>query len=124
MKEKAQKPTNRSEPIRKKYTSKVLGLESHTFDVGDAKYTAKFKKSVDAITIHIQSEYKGGPALQGQSDMVLPSMSLPPYPTVTSGNPPDPGEIYLWQQSITKTNKCKLLIEGNKKRAYGLVFGQ
>jgi hypothetical protein len=34
--------TNRSGPIRKGYTSKVLGLESHMIDVGNAKYAAKF----------------------------------------------------------------------------------
>jgi hypothetical protein len=56
--------------------------------------------------------------------MVLPSMNLPPYPTGISGNPPNPGEIYLWQQSIIKTNKHKHLIEENKKQAYVLVFGQ
>ncbi len=51
-------------------------------------------------------------------------MSLPPYPTGTSSSLPDPGEIYLWQQSITKTNKCKLLVEENKKWVDALVFGQ
>ena len=66
----------------------------------------------------------GDPTLRPIRDLVLSSVSLPPYPTGTSGNPPGPVEIYLWQQSITETNKCKLLIEGNKKRAYGLVFGQ
>jgi hypothetical protein len=122
---KAQRPTNRSGPTRKEHTSKVLGLESHTFDVGKAHYAAKFQKSVDAIAIHIKREYKGGPNIANAiRDLVLPSVSLPPYPTGTSGNQPDPGEIYLWQQSITETNKRKLLIEENKMRAYALVFGQ
>ncbi len=48
---KAWKLTNRSGPNRKEYTSKVVGLESHTFDVGNAKYAAKFQKSIDAIAI-------------------------------------------------------------------------
>jgi hypothetical protein len=111
---KAQRPTNRSGPISKEYTSKVLGLESHTFDVGNAKYTAKFQKSVDATAIHIQCEYLGRPDIANAiRDLVLPSMNLPPYPTGTRGNPPVLGEIYLWQQSITETNKRKLLTEGN-----------
>ncbi len=92
---KAQRPTNRSG--RKEYTSKLLGLESHKFGVGNTKYAAKFQKSVNAIAIQIQCEYKGGPGIaKAIRDLVLPSMSLPPYPTRTSGNPPDPGEIYLW----------------------------
>jgi hypothetical protein len=50
---KAQRPTNRSGPIRKEYTSKLLGLESHMFEVGNATNALKFQKSVDAIAIHI-----------------------------------------------------------------------
>ncbi len=76
------------------------------------KYAAIFQKSVDAIAIHIQREYKGGPNIaKAIRDLVLPSVSLPPHPTGTSSNPPDPREIYLWQQIITETNKCKLVME-------------
>jgi hypothetical protein len=57
-------------------------------------------------------------------DLVPLSVSLPPYPTSTSGNPPNPGEIYLLQQSIPKTNTCKHLIKENRKQAYALMFGQ
>jgi hypothetical protein len=49
---------------------------------------------------------------------------LPAYPVGTNDNPLDPGEIYLWQQSVTKANKCRLLIKDNKKQAYALVFRQ
>jgi hypothetical protein len=122
---KAQRSTNRSGPITKEYTSKVVGLESHTLDVGNVKRAAKFQKYVDAIAIHIQHEYKGGPDITKViRDLVIPSMILPPYPTGTRSNPHDSGEIYLWQQSITETDKCKLCIEEKKKRAYMLVFGQ
>ncbi len=80
---------------------------------------------MDAIAIHIQHEYKGGPNIaKAIRDLALPSVSLPPYATGTSGNTPDPGEIYLWQQNITKTNKCKLLIEENKMWVFALVFEQ
>jgi hypothetical protein len=53
---KAQKLTNSSGPIRKEYSSKVVGLESHMVDIGNTKYTEKFHKSVDAIAIYIQHE--------------------------------------------------------------------
>ena len=36
---------------KKDFVSKVVGLESHTFDVGEAKYAAKYQKSVDAIAL-------------------------------------------------------------------------
>jgi hypothetical protein len=49
----------------------VLGLESHTFEIGIAKYAAKYKKMVDAIANYIQREYKAlikvGPTSQRQS---------------------------------------------------------
>ena len=52
------------------------------FDVRNAKYAAKFQKSLDAIAIHIQRECKGGPDIAKTiRDLVLPSVSLPPYPT-------------------------------------------
>ncbi len=30
-------------PTKKEFVTKVLGLESHTFDIGNAKYAAKYK---------------------------------------------------------------------------------
>ena len=53
-------------PIKKEFSVKVLGLESHTFDIGNAKYVAKYKKTVNAIPNYIQREYKGGADLQRQ----------------------------------------------------------
>ena len=52
--------TRAAELIKKEFVTKVLGLESHTFDIGNAKYTAKYKKTVDAIANYLQREYKGG----------------------------------------------------------------
>jgi hypothetical protein len=33
----------------KEFITKVVGLETHTFDIRNAKYAAKYQKSVDAI---------------------------------------------------------------------------
>ncbi len=46
---------------RKEYVTKVVGLESHTFNIGHAKFAAKYQKTVEAIANHIQKDYKGGP---------------------------------------------------------------
>ena len=32
----------------------VLGLENHTFDIGNVEYASKYKKMVIAIANHIQ----------------------------------------------------------------------
>ena len=44
------------QPSKKELVTKVFGLESHTFDIGNAKYAAKYKKTVDAIANYIQRE--------------------------------------------------------------------
>ena len=48
-------------PTRKEYVTKVVGLESHTFDIGHAKFVARYQKTVEAIANHIQKDYNGGP---------------------------------------------------------------
>jgi hypothetical protein len=45
------KPARHAGLAKKDFVSKVVGLESHTFDVGEAKYAAKYQKSVDAIAL-------------------------------------------------------------------------
>ena len=40
-------------PHKAEFISKTTGLKEDTFDVGNAKYAAKYQKSVDKITIHI-----------------------------------------------------------------------
>jgi hypothetical protein len=53
--------TRNAGPTRKEYVTKVVGLESHTFNIGHAKFAAKYQKTIKAIANHIQKDYKGGP---------------------------------------------------------------
>ena len=55
------------QPAKKEFIMKALGLESHTFDIGNAKYATKYKKTVDAIANYIQREYNVGLTSQRQS---------------------------------------------------------
>ena len=48
------------QPTKKEFVKKVLGLESRTFDIENAKYAAKYKKTVNTIANYIQREYQGG----------------------------------------------------------------
>jgi hypothetical protein len=57
---KFRRSTRAAGPIKKKFVTKVLGQEDNTFDIGNVKYAAKYKETVDAIANHIQREYKGG----------------------------------------------------------------
>jgi hypothetical protein len=50
-------------PTKKEFIKKVVGLETHTFDIQNVKYMEKFQKLVDAIANHVEKEYKGGPEI-------------------------------------------------------------
>ncbi len=93
-------------PARKEFITKVAGLKNHTFDVGNAKYAAKYQKTVDVVANHIQCDYKGG------------------YPTPAAGTVINKGLKYIWQQEVQEAMKRIVLLNKIKKQAYALVFGQ
>ena len=41
----------------------MTGLEQDTFDIGHAKYAAKYAKSLKAILLYIRANYKQGAAI-------------------------------------------------------------
>ena len=114
------------QPTKKEFITKVLGLESHTFDIGNAKYAAKYKKTVDAIANYIQREYKGGADIaKAIKELSLPTLQVPGYPKAKAGETAvDPGDVYIWQQDVAAVKKQIVQLEENKKRAYALVIGQ
>ncbi len=55
------------ESVYLQFSTKVLGLESHTLGIGKAKYVAKYKKTANSITNYIEREsIRAGPTLQRQ----------------------------------------------------------
>ncbi len=73
-------------PTRKEYVTMVVGLERHTFDIGHAKFAAKYQKTIEAIANHIQKDYKGGPEIAtALQDLSLPVIDIPNYPTGIDG---------------------------------------
>jgi hypothetical protein len=75
---KYRRPTRAVGPIKKEFSTKVLGLESHTFDIGNVKYAAKYKKTVDSIANYIQREYKGWADIaKAIKELSLPSLQIP-----------------------------------------------
>ncbi len=116
---KFRRPTRAAGPTKKEFVTKILGLKSHTFDIGNAKYAAKYKKMVDAIANHIQREYKGGADIaKAIKELSLPTLRDPGYPTAKAGATiVNPGEIFLWQQDAAVVKKQIVQLEDNKKRA-------
>ena len=54
------RPTRNLGLTKKEFVTRVVGLETHTFNIGNAKYAAKYQKSVEVIANNVQKEYKGG----------------------------------------------------------------
>jgi hypothetical protein len=104
---KFRRPTRAAGPTKKEFVTKVLGLESHTFNIGNIKYAAKYKKTVNAIANHIQREYKGGADIvKAIKELSLPTLRVPGYPTAKAGvTVVNPREIFLWQQDVAAAKK-------------------
>ncbi len=104
---------------------KVLGLKSHTFDIGNANNAAKYKKTVDAIANFIQREDKGGADFaKAIKAMSLQILQVPGYPKARARETAvDPGDAYIWQQDVAVVKKQIVRLEENKKRVYVLVIG-
>jgi hypothetical protein len=116
----------RAEGQPAKFVTKMLGLESHTFYIGNAKYVAKYKKTVDVIANYIQREYKGGADIaKAIKELILLTLQVPGYPQEKAGETTvDPGDVYIWQQDVVAVKKQIIQLKENKKRAYALVIGQ
>ena len=114
------------QPTKKEFVPKVLGLESHTFDIGNVKYMAKYKKMTDVVPNYIQREYKDGANIaKAIKALSLPTLQVPGYPKAKAGETAvDPGNLYIWQQDIAAVKKQNIQLEENKKRVYVLIIGQ
>ena len=125
---KFRRPTRAAGPTKKEFVTKILGLKSHTFDIGNAKYAAKYKKMVDAIANHIQREYKGGADIaKAIKELSLPTLSLrvPGYPKAKArATVVNTGDTLIWQQDIAAVKKQIVQLEDNKKCTYALVIKQ
>ncbi len=119
-------PRKPARPAKKESVTKVVDLESHTFDAGDLKYAAKYQKLVNAIANHVQKEYKGGSEMaKAIRELKLPQIDIPTYPVPTGGSQMLAlGESYIWQQDVAEAKKKIAQLKENKKRAYALIIGQ
>jgi hypothetical protein len=87
------------QPTKKEFVTNVLGLESHTFDIGNAKYAAKYKKMVDAIANYIQRESKGGTGIT----KAIKALSLPTLQGTQRQRPGRPLSIPVMYKSSNRT---------------------
>jgi hypothetical protein len=111
---------------KKEFETKVVGLEKHTFDIGHAKYAAKFISSRDEIILYVQEKYEQGAVIaEAMRTLKLKNITLPPYPKPKPGATAlKDGEAFLWQQEVTEKKKAIARANDNKNRAYALVLRQ
>jgi hypothetical protein len=95
------KPNRRPfRPMKKEFETKVVGLETHTFDIGHVKYAAKFIKSRDKVVLYMQEKYEQGAVIaEAMRTMTLTEITLPPYPK------PKLGETSLQEGEASYGNK-------------------
>ena len=96
------------------------------FDIGHAKYVAKFISSCDKIILYVQEKYEQGMVIaEVMRTMELKEIKLPKYPKPKAGATTlEDGEAFLWQQEVTERKKAIIKANDNKNRAYALVLGQ
>jgi hypothetical protein len=78
------------------------------------------------LGIWINVNVQGGPEIANAiRDLTLPTIVIPEYPRPSSATATiNPGEVFLWQQDITKAEKRIVLLAENKKCSYALILGQ
>ena len=115
------KPQRPARPQKKEFTSEVVGLAAHTFDIGHPKYAAKYERSVDAIARYVQEQYKSGAEVAlAMRELVAPTVTMP----VFLADPNDQEALQIWKEELREKRTQSVQIEESKKRAYALVMGQ
>ncbi len=114
-------------PDMKEVYTKVAGLKSHTFNVGNAKYATKYQKTWKMIANHVQCDYKGGSIIaKGIRNMILPVIAVPRYLSSVVGATEFKARAkFIWQQEAHQEAMKRVVhADENKKQEYALVFGQ
>jgi hypothetical protein len=102
------KPRRPFRPQKREFETKVTGLKVHTFDIGHAKYAAKYQSSLDEIILYVQEKYERGAVIaEAMWRLELPDIQLPKYPEpdVWGGSLKE-REVFLWQQEVTEKKKA------------------
>ena len=111
--------------VKKEFVSSNIGVKTFMFDVGHAKYAAKYQQSIEGLALHIQSTYTNGSSIAKLiRELKLVVIDVDNYPTGTGGGAPDQRQIHLWQQTINVQVKEQRVLAKNVKKAYALILGQ
>jgi len=107
--------------VKSDHKTKTAGLEEDTYDVGEARFAAKFQKTTDNIALYVQREYTDGAAVAfDMKAMVATVVVLPPMPASAATD----AETFMWKEDYKEAKKKKNALEANNKKAFALIYGQ
>ena len=110
-----------STATKTEYKTKITGLEEDTYNVGKAKFAAKFQKSTKNIALYLQQEYTDGASLAHDMKLMRArSIALPQPPNAGTSN----SDTFIWKEEYKEAKKKKMVLEVNNKEAFALVYGQ
>ena len=71
---------------RTEYKTKITGLEEDSYDVGEAKFAAKFQKSTKNIALYVQRKYTDGVSMAHDMKLMKVTNITLPSPWIAGSN--------------------------------------
>ena len=91
---------------RTEYKKRITGLKEDTYDVGKAKFSAKFQKSTENISLYVQPEYTDGASMAHDMKLMkVTSITLPSPPIAGSNN----SDAFIWKEEYKEAKKKKIV---------------
>ena len=104
--------------VKSDYKTKTVGLEEDTYNVGEARFAAKYQKTTDNIALYVQREYTDGAGVAyDMKAMVATVIVLPQVPARGASE----ADMFMWKEEYKQAQKKINAMEENNKKAFALV---
>jgi hypothetical protein len=110
-----------STATKTKFKTKITSLKEDTYNIGEAKFAAKFQKSTKNIALYVQRKYTDGASLAHDMKLMRATSIALPQP-LNSGT--SDSDMFIWKEEYKEAKKKKIVLEENNKKAFYLVYGQ
>ena len=104
--------------MKSDHKTKTAGLKEDTYDVGEARFAAKFQKTTDSIALYVQREYTDGASVAfDMKTMIATIIALPPAPTSRASKI----NKFIWKEEYKEAKKNKIALDSNNKKSLALI---
>ena len=90
------------------HKTKITGLEEDTYNIGEAKFAAKFQKSTKNISLYVQRKYTDGESLAHGMKLMRATPIALPQPTNAGTSDLD---AFIWKEEYKEAKKKKIVLE-------------